>query len=98
MASNRIKNLVINVDEIYEKLSESIVDAIENISLDGLGDDGATNFEIENVTVEFKNGQFIANIDLQRIEGKFVSNQELEDEFLNILNGETMTVEVELNA
>ena len=98
MATNRIKNLPIDVSDIYETICEAIRDSLEQLDISGAGDDGDTEFEIEQVEVKFKDGQFIANIDLQRISGKFVSNQDLEDFVLSQINQEKVTVEVEMLA
>lgn len=98
MASNRIKDLVIDIGDVYEHIAEAITTSIENISVEGVGDDQNTNFDIEAVTVIYKDGQFVANIDLQRIEGKFVSNGDLEDALISEINGQKMTVDVEIGA
>ena len=98
MATNRIKDLPIDVSNIYETICEAIKDSLEQLDISGAGDDGDTEFEIEQVEVKFKDGQFIANIDLQRISGKFVSNQDLEDFVLGQINQEKVTVEVEMLA
>lgn len=98
MATNRIKDLPIDVSEIYDTIAEAIREALEEIDITGAGDDGNTEFEIEQVQVEFKDGQFIANIDLQRIQGKMVSNQDLEDYVLGRINEQKVTVEVEMLA
>jgi hypothetical protein len=98
MASNKIKDLPIDVSDIFETICEAIKNSIEDLDISGAGDDGDTEFEIEHVEVEFKDGQFIANIDLQRIAGKFVSNTDLEDFVLSQINQEKVTVEVEMLA
>jgi len=98
MASNRIKNLIIDINDVYEKVAEAITECIENITVEGIGDDQNTSFDIESVTVEYKNGQFVANIDLQRTEGKFCSNQDIEDAVISEINNQKMTVEVEIGA
>ena len=98
MATNRIKDLPIDGSDIFETICEAIRDSLEQLDISGAGDDGDTEFEIEQVEVKFKDGQFIANIDLQRISGKFVSNQDLEDFVLSQINQEKVTVEVEMLA
>jgi hypothetical protein len=98
MATNRIKDLPINVADIYEAICDAIKYQLEELDITGTGDDGDTDFEMEQVRVEFKDGQFIANIDLQRISGKMVSNQDLEDFVLSQINEQTVTVEVEMLA
>jgi hypothetical protein len=98
MASNKIKDLPIDVSDIFETICEAIKNAIEDLDISGAGDDGDTEFEIEHVEVKCKDGQFIANIDLQRIAGKFVSNTDLEDFVLQQINQEKVTVEVEMLA
>jgi hypothetical protein len=98
MASNKIKDLPIDVSDIFETICEAIKNSIEDLDISGAGDDGDTEFEIEHVEVKFKDGQFIANIDLQRIAGKFVSNTDLEDFVLQQINQEKVTVEVEMLA
>jgi hypothetical protein len=98
MATNKIKDLPIDVSDIYETICEAIKNALEDLDITGAGDDGDTEFEIEQVEVAFKDGQFIANIDLQRISGKMVANQDLEDYVLTQINQEKVTVEVEMLA
>ena len=98
MATNKIKDLPIDVSDIYETICEAIKNALEDLDITGAGDDGDTEFEMEQVEVVFKDGQFIANIDLQRISGKMVSNQDLEDYVLTQINQEKVTVEVEMLA
>ena len=98
MATNKIKDLPIDVSDIYETICEAIKNVLEDLDITGAGDDGDTEFEMEQVEVVFKDGQFIANIDLQRISGKMVSNQDLEDYVLTQINQEKVTVEVEMLA
>jgi len=98
MATNKIKDLEISLDEMHEMICEKIAESIEELSLSGIGDEGNSEYEVEGVSVAYKNGKFIANIDLQRIEGRFVSNQELEDELLSCINGQTVTIEVGIGA
>jgi hypothetical protein len=98
MASNRIKKLVIDVGDLYEQIADSITDTLNNMNIEGVGDDQNTNFEIENVEVVYEDGQFLANIDLQRIEGKFVSNGDLEDAVIAEIGNQKITVEVEILA
>jgi hypothetical protein len=43
-------------------------------------------------------GQFVATIALQRTEGKFVSNDDIEEAFITAMAHEKMTVEVEIQA
>jgi hypothetical protein len=98
MATNKIKDLPIDVSDIYETICEAIKNALEDLDITGAGDDGNTEFEIEQVEVAFKDNQFIANIDLQRLSGKMVANQDLEDYVLTQINQEKITVEVEMLA
>ena len=98
MASNRIKDLVIDIGDVYEQIAESIADKLQEMSIEGVGDDQNTNFDIEDVTVVFKEGQFYANIDLQRTEGKFCSNADLEDAVISEIGNQKITVEVEIQA
>lgn len=98
MATNRIKDLPIDVSDIFIAICDAIKEQLEQLDITGAGDDGNTEFEIEDVRVDFKDGQFIANIDLQRLAGKMVSNQDLEDYVLTQINSEKITVEVEMLA
>ena len=98
MASNKIKALPINVVDVYETICEAIADMINQMDISGVGDNGDTEFEIEAVQVAFKDGQFVADIDLQRISGLMVTNAELEDYFLDAVNNETVTVNCEVEA
>jgi hypothetical protein len=98
MASNKIKDLVIDVGDVYEQIAEAIADELQNISIEGVGDDQNTNFDIEDVEVVFKDGQFVANISLQRTEGKFCSNADLEDAVISEIGNQKITVTVEIQA
>jgi len=98
MSSNKIKALPINVVGVYDAISEAIANMIHEMDVSGVGDNGDTEFEIEAVQVKFIDGQFIADIDLQRISGLMVTNSELEDFFLDAVNQQTVTVECEVEA
>ena len=98
MASNIIKDLPIDIGNAYELIKESITQTIENVQISGIGDNGDSEFDIEEVKVVFKDGEFFATIALQRTEGRFVSNADLEEAFIDALNNEKMSVEVEIQA
>ena len=98
MASNKIKALPINVVGVYDAICEAITDMINEMDVSGVGDNGDTEFEIESVQVKFIDGQFIADIDLQRVSGLMVTNGELEDYFLDAVNQQTVKVECEVEA
>jgi hypothetical protein len=98
MASNIIKQLPIDIGDVYELIKEAIAETIEGIELSGIGDDCNSDFDIEEVKVEFKDGQFLATIALQRTEGKFVSNFDVEEAVISAMSNEKMTVEVEIQA
>jgi hypothetical protein len=98
MASNIIKKLPIDIGDVYELIKNAITETIENVTLEGIGDDCNTDFDIEEVKVEFKDGEFLATVALQRVEGKFVSNFDVEEALISALSHERMTVEVEIQA
>jgi hypothetical protein len=98
MASNRIKDLVIDIGDLNEQIAEALEEAINNISIEGVGDDQNTNFDLEDVSVKFVKGQFVANIDLQRTEGKFCSNADLEDAVIAEIGNQTITITVQIQA
>jgi len=98
MASNKIKALPINVVDVYETICEAIKDMIDQMDISGVGDNGDSEFEIESVECRFVDGQFIADIDLQRVSGLMVTNSELEDYFLDAVNNQTVTVNCEVEA
>jgi hypothetical protein len=98
MASNIVKNLPIDIGDVYELIKEAITETIEGIELFGIGDDCNTDFDVEEVKVEFKDGEFLATVALQRTEGKFVSNFDIEEALIAALAHERMTVEVEIQA
>ena len=98
MASNIIKQLPIDIGDVYELIKEAITETIEGIELSGIGDDCNSEFDIEEVKVEFKDSQFFATIALQRTEGKFVSNFDVEEAVISAMANEKMTVEVEIQA
>lgn len=98
MASNRIKDLVIDLGDLYEQIAEALEEAINNISIEGIGDDQNTNFDLEEVSVKYEDGQFVANIDFQRTEGKFCSNADLEDAVISEISNQLVTVTVTIQA
>jgi hypothetical protein len=98
MASNIIKDLPIDIGDVYELITEAITETIEGIELSQIGDDCNTDFDIEEVKVVFKDGQFLATVALQRTEGKFVSNFDVEEALIAAMAHEKMTVEVEIQA
>jgi hypothetical protein len=98
MASNIIKDLQIDIGDVYELIMEAITETIEGVELSGVGDNCDSEFDIEEVKVVFKDGQFFATIALQRTEGKFVSNFDLEEAFISAMSNEKMSVEVEIQA
>jgi hypothetical protein len=98
MASNIIKDLPIDIGDVYELIKDALTETIQNIELYDIGDDCNSAFDTEEVKVEFKDGQFFATISLQRTEGKFVSNQDIEEAFISAMGNEKMSVEVEIQA
>lgn len=96
MASNKIKALPVNVVDVYDKICEAIAVMLSETDISGVGDEGNSEFEVEDVRVKFVDGQFLADIDLQRVSGRMVGNAELEDEVLQILNQQMVTVECEV--
>lgn len=98
MASNKIKALPINVIGVYDAIAEAIANMIHEMDVSGVGDNSDTEFDIESVQVKFVDGQFIADIDLQRVSGLMVTNGELEDYFLDAVNQQTVTVNCEVEA
>jgi hypothetical protein len=98
MASNIIKDLPIDIGDVYELIKEALTETIQNIELYNIGDDCNSAFDTEEVTVQYKDGQFSATISLQRTEGKFVSNDDIEEAFITAMAHEKMTVDVEIQA
>lgn len=80
MASNRLKFT------ITPDLDAAIESAVNDISFSGLGDNGDSEFEVEDVSVENNgDGTWTVNLGLTRTEGKFVSNDDLLDNVMNEL-------------
>jgi hypothetical protein len=98
MASNIIKDLEIDIGDVYELIQEALTETIQNIELCGIGDDCNTDFDTDEVTVKFVDGKFFATIALQRTEGKFVSNADIEEAFITAMANEKMSVEVCIQA
>jgi hypothetical protein len=98
MASNIVKDLPIDIGDVYELIKNAITETIEGVELSGIGDDCNTDFDVEEVKVVFKDGEFLATVALQRTEGKFVSNFDIEEALISALAHERMTVEVEIQA
>jgi len=98
MASNIIKDLEIDLGSLNDQIIEAINETLENLDLQGLGDDGNTEFSVENVEVRLVDGKFLANIYLHRESGKFMSNGDLEEAVLYQVNREKIAVTVEIGA
>jgi hypothetical protein len=50
MASNIIKDLPIDIGDVYELIKEALTDTIQNIELYNIGDDCNSAFDTEEVT------------------------------------------------
>jgi hypothetical protein len=98
MASNIIKDLPIDIGNVYELIKEALTETIEGVELYNIGDDCNSAFDTEEVKVVFRDGQFFATISLQRTEGKFVSNDDIEEAFIAAMANEKMTIDVEIQA
>ena len=98
MASNIIKDLEIDIGDVYELIKEALIETISNIELFNVGDEADTVLDTEEVTVVFKDGKFFATIALQRTEGRFISNADLEEAFISEMANEKMTIEVNIQA
>jgi hypothetical protein len=98
MASNIIKDLPIDIGDVYELIKEALTATIESVELYDIGDDCNSAFDTEEVTVKFEDGKFSATIALQRTEGKFVSNNDIEEAFIAAMSNEKMTIDVEIQA
>jgi hypothetical protein len=98
MASNIIKDLPIDIGDVYELIKEALIETIQNVELYNIGDDCNSAFDTEEVNVKYEDGQFVATIALQRTEGKFVSNQDIEEAFITAMSNEKMSVEVCIQA
>lgn len=61
-------------------IAQAIEDKVNDVSLSGLGADGASEYEISSVSVtENEDGGFDVEVEVQRIEGKFASNDEIRE-------------------
>jgi hypothetical protein len=67
---------------------------IEELQLEGIGPDSNSNYEVSDVAVEDEGGYtFNCTIDLDRTQGKFVSNDDLEAEITGNLSEFTVTID-----
>jgi hypothetical protein len=98
MASNVLKKIPIDIGDLIEQIKEQVLDAVNEVEIYGIGDDGNTNFDIDDAEVVYEDGQYLASVWFQRTEGKFCSNSELEEAFISAMGGKTITITVEIQA
>lgn len=72
--ANRIKFTVTLKD-----VEVAIENRVNDVSLSGLGADGASEYDIVNVSVVAVDGGFEVEVDAERSEGKFASNDEIRE-------------------
>lgn len=61
-------------------LHEQITEALHSLSLDGLGDDGGTDYELNDVTIDGDDIVIVGfAVDVSRVEGRNVSRQYVVD-------------------
>lgn len=78
-------HFALDVSSIEDKITE----AIEGVSLTGLGADGTSEYEVTDVTVDANDPLSItADVTIERVEGKFVSRDDITEELTSNLEDE----------
>lgn len=76
-------------------IESAITDAIEQVSLTGLGADGTSEYEITNVAIiNAEPGFYEVQVTCDRIEGKFVGKDELAEVIAGEIDRLDVTCEV----
>jgi hypothetical protein len=69
-------------------------ETIEEIQLDGIGADNNSNYEVTDVSLDDEGGYtYTCEIELDRTQGKFVSNDDLEAEITGNLGSFEVTID-----
>ncbi|CAB4214971.1 hypothetical protein UFOVP1616_17 [uncultured Caudovirales phage] len=84
-----IGGIELGLEDVIQEICDFIEDTASGISISGAGDSGNTELDYEYAEVELKpDGKFYATIGFNRVEGKFISTDEVEeyvaDEFRDI--------------
>lgn len=75
-------------------IEDALREQIESISFEGLGADAASSYEVSDVGVDDEGGgSYEVTVDLDRTEGKFVSNDDLEAEITSNLGELNITID-----
>jgi hypothetical protein len=75
-------------------LERALREVIDDIDFGGLGADSTSSYEVADVSVEDEGDQtYTVTVDLERVEGKFVSADELEMHLTSELSELTLTVD-----
>ncbi len=79
---------------IVPDIEAAISEALGAASLSGLGADGTSEYEVADIDVHLNgDGTYEAVIDCQRVEGKFVSRDDLAEELIGELTNLDVNVE-----
>jgi len=98
MASNIIKKLPIDIGNLFEQITDAITGELQNMDITGIGDEADSNFEIEEVEVKFIDGMPHADIYLNRTEGRFCSNADIEEAVIAEIGSLSITIEIQIQA
>ena len=75
-------------------IESALREAIESMMFDGLGADGTSSYEVADVSLDVDGEQsYSVTVDLERVEGKFVSNEELEEVIASNLGEITVNID-----
>jgi hypothetical protein len=76
-------------------IEAQIAEAIENATLSGMGADGTSEYEITEVDVTGNgDGTYDVIVQCDRVEGKFVSNDDLFEEIQGNVDDLSVTIEL----
>lgn len=80
-----------------ENISDAIADAVsgEISEIDGVGNDGDSVYEVTDVSVEERDGQYVVIFEMERTSGKFAAKDDIQSAILDNLSGIEVTVNLE---
>lgn len=80
-----------------ENIADAIGDAVsgEISEIDGVGNDGDSVYEVTDVSVEERDGQYVVIFEMERTSGKFAAKDDIQSAILDNLSGIEVTVNLE---
>lgn len=87
----------VEIPVYIENIADAIADALsgEISEVSGVGNDSDSEYEVTDISVEEKGGQFIATFEVARISGKFASKDDIQSAINDVITSVEITATLE---